>query len=89
MENTPKVHVTLYTRPGCHLCEDARREMLAAHCQDLYSLQEINIDTDPALIRRYGWEIPVVVVNGVDTFKNRLTSAEFEREIRRVLASDI
>jgi hypothetical protein len=89
MPNTPKVQVTLYTRPGCHLCDDARREMLAANYQDLYSLREINIDSDPALTRRYGWEIPVVAINGVDTFKYRLTSAEFKREIRGAHGSNI
>src|SRR5918998_2995797 len=43
----PKASVKLYTRPGCHLCDDAKREMSAAGCGDLYDLEEINIDTDP------------------------------------------
>ncbi|MGI9106217.1 MAG: glutaredoxin family protein [Pyrinomonadaceae bacterium] len=82
-----KVQITLYTRPGCHLCDEAKQEMLAAKCQDQYFLQEIDIDTDPALARRYGWDIPVIAINGIDIFKHRLTAAEFEREVKSALES--
>ncbi|HEX8423495.1 MAG TPA: glutaredoxin family protein [Pyrinomonadaceae bacterium] len=78
-----KAQVTLYTRPGCHLCDEAKQAMLAADCRSRYTLQEINIDLDPSLTRRYGWDIPVVLVNGVETFKHRLTSSDFAREIKR------
>ena len=78
-----RARVTLYTRPGCHLCEEAKRAMLAARSAGEYTLEEINIDLDPDLVRRYGWDIPVVVINGVETFKHRLTPSEFERELRR------
>jgi hypothetical protein len=78
-----KAQVTLYTRPGCHLCDEAKQAILAADCQGRYTLQEINIDLDADLTRRYGWDIPVVLINGVETFKHRLTASEFEREIKR------
>lgn len=76
-----KAQVKFYTKPGCHLCEEARREMLAARCEDAYALEEINIETDPALLRRYGWEIPVVTINGTVAFKYRLTAVEFRRAV--------
>ena len=79
-----KAHVRLYTRPGCHLCEEAKREMLAADCADQYILQEINIDTDTALLERYGDEIPVITINGIKAFKYRLTAAEFKRKLHRL-----
>jgi glutaredoxin len=82
-----KARVTLYTRPGCHLCEEAKQAMLAARCEGLYTLREINIDLDPDLVRRYGWDIPVVHLNGVETFRHRLTPSDFERELRRALKS--
>ena len=78
-----KAHVILYTRPGCHLCEEARREMLAAGCDDDYTLEEVNIDADPALKERYGWEIPVVLINGVKAFKYHVTAREFKAKLRR------
>ncbi|HYP02038.1 MAG TPA: glutaredoxin family protein [Pyrinomonadaceae bacterium] len=85
MHDAPKAQVTLYTRPGCHLCDEAKRAMLESRCEDLYALLEINIDSDPELVRRYGWDIPVVLINGVQTFKHRLTSSDFERELRHTI----
>jgi glutaredoxin len=79
-----KAHIILYTRPGCHLCEEARASMLAANCGDQYTLEEVNIDTDPALKESYGWEIPVIFINGVKAFKYRLTPDEFKRKLRRL-----
>ena len=78
-----KAQVILYTRPGCHLCEEAKEEMLAAGCADTYTLEEINIETDPALKERYGWEIPVVLINGHKAFKYRLTADEFKQKLQR------
>ena len=85
MNDAPKAQVTLYTRPGCHLCDEAKQAMQAARCADLYTLQEINIDSDPTLLRRYGWDIPVLLINNVETFKHRLTPSDFKREILRAL----
>ena len=56
--------ITLYSRPGCHLCDDAR-VIIERVCADLgESFTEISIDDDPALRARYGEEIPVTVVDG-------------------------
>jgi glutaredoxin len=79
-----RTQVLLYTRPGCHLCEEAKREIAAAGCSDQYELEEINIDDDPALVERYGWEIPVVTINGIKAFKYRLTAAEFKSKLHRL-----
>ena len=68
-----RARVILYTRPGCHLCEEARAEIVAAGCEDEYLLEEINIESDPALVELYGWEIPVIHINGIKAFKYRLT----------------
>jgi glutaredoxin len=64
--NTPQRHprVTLYSRPGCHLCDDARA-VVAAVCAELDAgWTEVDITTDPDLERRYGEEIPVTLVDG-------------------------
>ena len=57
--------------------------MTAAACRDLYELEEIDVDTDAELRRRYGWDVPVVTINGALAFKHRLTRDAFRREIRR------
>ena len=76
-----KAQVLLYTRPGCHLCEEAKREMLAAGCADRYKLTEVNIETDPALFELYRFDIPVILINGQEQFRHRLTAAEFRRAV--------
>jgi hypothetical protein len=56
--------VTLYSRPGCHLCDDARA-VIARVCADLgEEYVEVSIDGDPELQRRFGEEIPVTLVDG-------------------------
>lgn len=56
--------VVVYTRPGCHLCEDAVA-VVARVCADLgTTYREVDISTDPELQRRYGEQIPVTLVDG-------------------------
>lgn len=56
--------VTLYSRPGCHLCDDAR-VVIESVCAELgESYEEVSIDEDPELQRRFGEEIPVTFVDG-------------------------
>lgn len=56
--------VTLVTRVGCHLCDDARRE-LAGLAADLgVSWEEVDVDSDPELSAEYGDLVPVILVDG-------------------------
>jgi glutaredoxin len=56
--------VTLYSRPGCHLCDDART-VIERVCAELgESYDEVDIDADEALLARYADEIPVTLVDG-------------------------
>ncbi|GAA4814347.1 glutaredoxin family protein [Nocardioides caeni] len=56
--------VTLYGRPGCHLCDDARA-VIEAVCAELgEAYVEVSIDDDPELAQRFGEEIPVTFVDG-------------------------
>ncbi len=62
---TGAARVTFYTRPGCHLCDEAR-EVVARVCAQLgESYTEVDIDGDAELTRRFGEEIPVTLVDGV------------------------
>jgi glutaredoxin len=78
-----RAEVRLYTRPGCHLCEEAKAAMLAADCADEYQLAEINIDEDRALKKTYGLKIPVITINGREAFIYRLTPVEFRARVRQ------
>ncbi|KAD4060166.1 glutaredoxin family protein [Arthrobacter yangruifuii] len=65
MSESTVPHVVLLTRPGCHLCEDARL-VLQRVGKDLgVQWQERNADEDPELAARFGEEIPVLFIDGV------------------------
>lgn len=77
-----KAHVVIYSRPGCHLCDEAKQGMEAAKCPDEYTLEEINIESDPDLLKRYEYDIPVITINGVEAFRHRLTSETFRERLQ-------
>jgi len=58
--------ITLYSKPGCHLCEDARKvvDEVVGRLQASVDIEEIDILGDSALQNRYGEEIPVVLIDG-------------------------
>jgi glutaredoxin len=56
--------VTLYTRPGCHLCDDARAALEKLKAEVHFELEEVDIETDDALHAAYLERIPVVCVDG-------------------------
>ena len=78
-----KPHVVFYTKPGCRLCEEAREEIRKSGGAGLYTYEEVDILSDAELMRRYGWDIPVVLIDGTHAFKHRLTAADFRRAIER------
>jgi glutaredoxin len=61
--------VTLYTRVGCHLCEEAERVLREERAATPFHLELVDIDRDPELVRRYGVRVPVVAVDGEDVFE--------------------
>ena len=65
---SPPPTITFLTRPGCHLCDDAREELAAVFADRRASglavpaIDEVNIETDPGLLARYLETIPVLLV---------------------------
>ena len=58
--------VTVYSRPGCHLCEEALERIVALHGEGhRFELLEVDIEGDDLLLRRMLEKIPVVEVDGV------------------------
>lgn len=73
--------VTLYSRPGCHLCEEAKAT-IAPLLQDFGAvLREVNIDEDAVLKERYGWDIPVIFIGKHKAAKHRVDLAQFRRQL--------
>jgi glutaredoxin len=79
-----KANVIIYSRPGCHLCEEAKANIRAAGCDNEFILEEVNIDEDPALRESFQFDIPVIFINGVKVFKHQVEAREFKRKLRRL-----
>jgi glutaredoxin len=67
----------LYTKKDCSLCEKMKEQMAQANVEELYTLEEVDIEPDPELFTRYRYEIPVLSINGVEAFRHRLSADEF------------
>ena len=81
----PIVRLIIYTKPGCHLCDDMKslvRRVIAEqrNARDI-SIEEIDISTDRELHDRYGLDIPVLLIDGAKVAKYRVSEEELVRMI--------
>jgi glutathione S-transferase len=67
--------VTLYGKPGCHLCDDARVAVERVRTSRPFELLEVDVSLDPVLNRRYGRRIPVLVLDGEELFEHFIDEA--------------
>jgi thiol-disulfide isomerase/thioredoxin len=76
--------LTIYSRPGCHLCDEMKAvvQRVADAAEPPLAVEEIDITTDPALEARYGLEIPVLLVDGRKVAKYRIDEAALLRILR-------
>jgi len=51
---------TVYSRHGCHLCEDLLQQLYALQQAHVFNIEEIDVDSSPQLSERYGQQVPVV-----------------------------
>lgn len=78
---TDPVEVTLYTRPGCHLCDEAKLQMAPLLAEFGARLREVNIDSDPELRELYNLDVPVIFIADRKIAKHRLDPALFRRQL--------
>jgi glutaredoxin len=76
--------VTLYGKPGCHLCDDARAVVERVRAAHPFELREVDVSLDPELHRAYGERIPVLELDGEELFEFFVDAAELGRRIDRV-----
>lgn len=75
--------LTIYSRPGCHLCDDMKAVVARVARHVALDVEEIDISGDADLEARYGLEIPVLLVEGRKAAKYRIA----EEELRRLIAA--
>ena len=80
-----KARVIVYSRPGCHLCDEAKAVIENSNCSDRFTLEEVNIESDEELLKKYKYDIPVVTIDGVEAFRHRVDREEFESRVRNVV----
>lgn len=64
-----RADIVMYTRQGCHLCEQAWEQLEQARRRYGFALRQMDIDSDAQLAQQYGECVPVVVVNGQVRFR--------------------
>jgi glutaredoxin len=73
--------VTIYSRPGCHLCEEAKTQLAPLLREFGARLTEINIDEDLQLRARYDYDVPVIFLGARKAAKHRVDLAQFRRQL--------
>ena len=79
------IRLTLYGRADCHLCHEMRRvvdDVLQGRT-DAVEVVEVDVDGDPALVRAYGDDVPVLCVNGVRAFEHRVDATALRARLAR------
>ena len=76
--------LTLYGKPGCHLCDDARAAVERVTARRHVPLEQVDISRDPVLYKRYGERIPVLEMDGETVFEFFVDEVDLERRLDRV-----
>jgi hypothetical protein len=78
--------LVLYTRERCPLCDEMKAEIARAGLGNRCALREIDVDSDPVLVERFGRSVPVLEIEGRAAFKGRLTAEDLRRKVERALS---
>ena len=71
--------LTLYGKPGCHLCEEAREVVQQVRERHPFELEEVDITRDPALEALYRERIPVIAIDGEERLELVIEATELEQ----------
>jgi glutaredoxin len=77
------IHLTLYTRRGCFLCDKMKAVVRAVAADVPLRLEEVDIDTSQELAARYGHDIPVLLVEGEEIARHRVTTDDLRTLLGR------
>lgn len=80
------MNVEIYSKPNCHLCEEAKAVLLEVQKEIPFELLEVDIEKDPVLKERFKTEVPVVFVDGRKLFTHRVDREELVKRLERARA---
>jgi glutaredoxin len=78
------VKVTLYGKPGCCLCDEARQAIDEVRPEFGFEVEHVDVSIDPALYRSHGERIPVVEIDGEEAFELGVDAAALRERVGRV-----
>jgi glutaredoxin len=87
--SSPGPNVVMYTRQGCHLCEQAWEILQSAQKAYAFRLTQIDVDSDAALAEHYGLQVPVVTVDGHVRFRGQVNAVLLRRLLRARSSNEI
>ncbi len=87
-DSTQPLHVRLYGRPGCHLCNDAAHLLNGFHNEFDFWVERINIDDDPVICAKLNDHIPVVTINGGNRVQEPVNDEKLRRAFKRALKAE-
>ena len=76
--------MTLYGKPGCHLCDDAREVVERVRAEHPFELREVDVSLDVELNRVYGERIPVLELDGEELFEFHVDEGVLVERVDRV-----
>ena len=76
--------LTLYGKPGCHLCDDALVAVERVSARRGVPVEQVDVSRDPTLYARYGQRIPVLEIDGETLFEFFIDEVVLERRLDRV-----
>ena len=75
--------ITLYGKPGCHLCDEAREALATAVAGHEVEIEHVDVTIDPMTERRYGHRIPVLALDGEELFEYVVDPQALRERLRR------
>jgi glutaredoxin len=73
--------VVVYSRKGCHLCEVVKESLTKLSRRGGFTWQDVDVDSDNELRRKFNDEVPVVFIDGRKAFKYRMDEMEFLKKL--------
>jgi len=75
--------LTIYSRPGCHLCDEMKKQIAPFVMKFRANLREVNIDNDPILRQRYNEEVPVLFLGSRKVAKYSVDMEQLRAQLQR------
>lgn len=78
------IRIEIYSRPGCHLCDEAKAVIEPFSRRYALEVKVTDVDSSAELRAAYGAEIPVILINGKEAFRHRVDAQALERKLKEL-----